>query len=152
MPRFNEEQERFNEEQERLFEKAKHLFGPRYWRAFYSSLCSPSYREVCKELEIYFEKFQLEEVCKQRLYKYKTLGITPDTSYGGIYMTLNNDEKSDVHTFTTDHTNAAEEAEIQLSVVFRAMYVRYYDGNYYGDPVVLHKLTDVRERNLSGEA
>jgi hypothetical protein len=151
MSRFNEEQERFNKAKH-LFEKAKHLFEPSYWLAFYSSLCSPSSREVCKELGIYFEKFQLEKFCKKRLYKYKTLGITPDTSYGGIYMTLNDDEKSDVHTFTTDHMNAAEEAANQLSVVFHAMYVRYYDGSYYGDPFVLHVLTEVRERNLSGEA
>ena len=149
MPRFNEE--RFNEAK-RLFEEAKHLFEPSYWLAFYSSLCSPNCREVCTELEIYFEKFQLEKVCKQRLYEYKTLGITPDTSYGWIYKTLNDDEKSEVHTFTIEHTNAAEKAEIQLCVVFDVMYMRCYDGNYYGDPVVLHVLTQVRERYLSGEA
>ena len=140
MERFNNEV--FNEE---LFNKAKVLFESRYTLALYSSLCGPYYREVCKELEIYFEKFQLEEFCKKRLYEYKTLGITPDISYGLIYMTLNDDEKSDVHTFTIEHTNAAEEADNQLSVVFDLMYVRCYDSNYYGDPVVINELSSLAD-------
>jgi hypothetical protein len=115
----------FSADNHNLFDEARRVFladnGLRdYWSALERALRGPHTVEVCRELTIYFEKRQLEQLCEDSLYNYlRSHGIDPHLSWEEGEKTLTLDENDHIVTLKDERNNAAEKTEQQLQELFK---------------------------------